>query len=368
MSTTKLTIDPTIAKRLRDFLCSDFFFVKSSIAKSEYWKHYAAQLQTTIDEGRGGWACISGVSGFYVPASASFLQRIKKRTVNAIKSPKKIISWAQQQIEKFFVLRLMSYERAFDSVMCGDEVTEPVLSKFLINHRRLAKVSGVLPSSAAILEHYQKWSGYQASANIINHYYYRNLLCNFVKLGELKTIMEIGSGNGNFASILYADWAPNRVILVDLPETLATAIPFLSNLFPKARLILPHELSQKGLDSEFDFAFLTVDQVDAIQNNSVDLAINCHSFQEMTHRQIEAYFRLVQKVCKPSALFFVANRLEKIPCGPDAFTVDQPSPPNRFEDYPWDKQNIDLIHEISKLHQLTQTRHVGIRLQRIVKY
>jgi putative sugar O-methyltransferase len=281
-----------------------------------------------------------------------------------MKSPKKIIPWLHSQFtSRFGVPRLMSYAQSFNAVMNGADI----LSSFLINHVNLSKLAGVLSGSESVQSHYQAWSGYQASANIFIHYYYTNILRNFVAQDEVRTVMEIGSGNGNFASILHHDWAPIRVILVDLPETLAVAIPFLSNLFPTARLLMPHEVSQHGLNSEFDFAFLTVDQVDIIQENSVDLAINCHSFQEMTHDQIDSYFCLVQKLIKPAGLFFVANRIEKIPCGDDALTADQMDPPNRFAEYPWDPRNHDLVYEISKLSRLVSLDPVAIRLLRISK-
>jgi putative sugar O-methyltransferase len=261
----------------------------------------------------------------------------------------------------------MSYDQAFDAVMHGDVVSDPDCSRFLINHVNLSKLAGVLPDSASVQSHYSAWSGYQASVNILYHYYYLNILRKFVKPGEVRTVMEIGSGSGNFASIIHHDLVSTRVILVDLPETLAVAIPFISSLFPEAHLLMPHEVSQKGLNSEFDFAFLTVDQVDTIKENSVDLAFNCSSFQEMTHDQISSYFRLVQKICKPAGLFFVANRIEKIPSSEDAYTTDQVDPPNRFAEYPWDPRNHDLVYEISKLSRLVALDPSAIRLQRIIK-
>jgi len=191
----------------------------------------------------------------------------------------------------------------------------------------------------------------------------------YISENQIGTVLEIGGGNGNFTSILYHDWAPLRVILVDLPETLAIAIPFLSSLFPEAKIIMPHEVkADKGaLSGTFDFAFLTVDQLEIIADNSVELAINCHSFQEMTGEQIEQYFTLVQRVCREEAFFFVANRVEKIPCGPDSLTVEQLVPPNRFAEYPWNPKNQKLFYEISRLHRLVQLDDVSIRLERIHK-
>ena len=96
----------------------------------------------------------------------------------------------------------------------------------------------------------------------------------YVGEGQIGTVLEIGAGNGNFPSIFYHDWAPIRVILVDLPETLAVAIPFLGSLFPDAEFLMPNEVQSDGLSGTFDFAFLIVDQIEILTDNSVELAIN----------------------------------------------------------------------------------------------
>jgi hypothetical protein len=102
-----------------------------------------------------------------------------------------------------------------------------------------------------------------------------------------------------------------------------------------------------------------------VPNGSVDLAINCHSFQEMTHDQIAIYFRFVQQACREDGLFFVANRVEKIPCDENAYSVEQADPPNRFSEYPWNEGNDVLLYEISRLSRLVQLDGVFIRLERV---
>jgi putative sugar O-methyltransferase len=261
----------------------------------------------------------------------------------------------------------MSYEQAFDAVMSSADVSVPINSPFAINHRKLAHHPKAFASAASLKRHYTKWSGYEASANIVNHYYYQNILRAFIDREKIGTILEIGAGNGNFPSILYHDWVPVRVVLMDLPETLAVSIPFLSSMFPEARIAMPHEIEAGGMPKDFDFAFLTVDQLEHLADSSIDLAINCHSFQEMTHEQIGMYFKLVQRVCRESGFFFTANRIEKIPCGPDAFAVEQVDPPNRMAEFPWNAQNKVVVHEISKLSRLVQLDGVSIRLECICK-
>jgi putative sugar O-methyltransferase len=362
---SELKVNYELAQRLQAFIRSDLFAVRSHIAKSEYWEYHADQLRATISDDS---VSVEGESGFYVPQKASAIHRAARKVRKALLHPSKAVNWAVGQfMTRVSVPRLMSYEKAFDAVMSCAEVADPELSPFRINHAKLAQCQKIFTSTASVKRHYQNWSGYEASANIINHYYYQNILRGCIGEGQIGTILEIGAGNGNFPSIFYHDWAPIRVILVDLPETLAVAIPFLSSLFPKAKLLMPNEVQADGLSGTFDFAFLTVDQIEILADNICDLAINCHSFQEMTHEQIDVYFKLVQRVCRDSGFFFTANRVEKIPCGPDSFTVEQLDPPNRFAEYPWNPQNEKLVYEVSRLHRLVQLDSISIRLERIRK-
>lgn len=208
--------------------------------------------------------------------------------------------------------------------------------------------------------------------NIIYHYYYSNLLRGQIANDSIRTIVEIRSGNGNFPSIMWNDWSPKKIILIDLPETLAITYVFLSSLFPNANILLPNEVKSHtvrhgGTLDNIDFALLTPQQLGIIQSESIDLAINIHSFQEMNHEQIDVYFEFIQRVVRNNGYFFSANRIEKIPTGEDAYQIMQTSPPNRFFEYPWKNQNEILINEVSRLHRLVQADAIGIRLERINK-
>ena len=365
MSTNIVKIDSAIAERLQAFIISDLFTIRSDVAKSEYWKHFGDKLHTSIS---GNSVEIAGESGFYVPEPSSALTRATRKVLRATKQPSIAGNWLKRQVAALLgVEGLMSYEMAFDAIMSHAEDSDPIISSYKVNHRKLEQHPKVFSSTAAVKRHYQDWSGYHASDSIINHYYYQNILRGFIGEDQLRTVLEIGAGNGNFPSILYHDWAPLRVILIDLPETLAVAIPFLSGLFSHAKLVMPNEIQVNGFPAEFDFAFLTVDQLECIADNSVDLAINCDSFQEMTHRQIDIYFKLVQRAGRDGSFFFTRNRVEKIPCGADPFSVEQPDPPNRFADYPWDPRNEVLVYEICRLNRLVQLDDASMRLERIRK-
>ncbi len=365
MGKVKIKVDPDVAQRLSVFINSNCFSIQYGHAKSEYWKYHANQLSSNVN---GNAVNVDGESGFYVPETSSVLQRISHKILRALKHPSKAINWLNRLImARVGIPRLMSYEKAFDAVMSHAEVSDPDLSRFRINHLKMAKLKNVFTSAKIISRHYQSWSGYAASASIINHYYYQNILRGYVGKNKVSTVMEIGAGNGNFPSILFHDWDPIRVILIDLPETLAVSIPFISSLFPQAKLIMPHEIHSGALADHFDFAFLTVDQLNLVADNSVDLSINCHSFQEMTHEQINIYFNLIQRVTRESGFFFTANRVDKIPSGPDAYRVEQVDPPNRFAEYPWNQRNEILAYEISRLGRLVQLDDIYLRLECIHK-
>src|SRR5262249_29301075 len=132
---------------------------------------------------------------------------------------------------RFGVPRLMSYYDAFDAAMSHAVISDPDLSPWRVNHIELSRKPNVFATAASVTKHYSSWSSYAATPSILNHYYDQNLMRGYIESTELHTILEIGAGNGNFPSIFFHDWSPVRIILVDLPETIAIAFAFLANLF-----------------------------------------------------------------------------------------------------------------------------------------
>lgn len=362
---SKIKIDPNTAQRLSAFIASRCFTVLSSEAKSDYWKYYSSQLLSEVE---GSSVSINGDSGFYVPQASTFGRRLLNKFSKVIKQPSKIVNKLKNLVNaQFGVPRLVPFDKAFDMVMGHAELSDPILSPYRIDHCKLAKNKNVFATMKAVSDHYKSWSPYNTSDSIVTQYYHQNILRGYVDNKDIKTIMEIGAGNGNLPSILFHTWDSVRFIIVDLPETLAVAIPFLAELFPNAKMLMPHEMQADSLKGKFDFAFLTVDQIDLIGEDTIDLAINCDSFQEMTKGQIKTYFDLIQRVTRDSGYFFTDNRVEKIPGGPDSFQVVQAEPPNRFDEYPWNSKNETLVYEISSYGRLVQLDDSYIRLQRIHK-
>ena len=189
----------------------------------------------------------------------------------------------------------------------------------------------------------------------------------YIESIDNKRVLEIGGGNGNFSSLLYSCQNNLKIIIVDLAETLSHAIPFVVDLFPNAEIVLPNEVPETISDG-FDFAFLTPNQIACIPDNFVDILVNFGSFNEMTHKQIDQYFSLIQRCSKNGAFFFTSNRVEKIPCGPDSYEKETSEVPNRFAEYPWYPDNTVLIYEICRLRRVVQLDDFYLRLERINKF
>jgi len=256
---------------------------------------------------------------------------------------------------------MYSYEKVFDLVINHASVSDPDLSPFRINHLKWKDNSDLFLSSKDVKRVYQSWSGRRMDEPIYLHYYYINIIKNYVKGIKVKRILEIGAGNGNFPSILFHHLPNVSIYLVDLPEMIPVCFSYLSTIYPNAKINLPHEANYKN--QEFDIQFLTPSQLNLVKTDSIDLAINCHSFQEMPQPQIKEYFSFLKRILRKGGYFFTANRIEKIPVGKNAYTTEQLDLPNRFHLYPWNPKSKIIIDEVSRFSRLVQLDGIGIRLE-----
>lgn len=372
-SDMKINIPFEKKNQLKDFINSEVFSDRCIKSYSEYWSEHAARMSLGFS---GDGVEVSGDSGFYIP-EATF-KRFFRRLVKAFKSPKIGFTKALDLFQQHFSSRqYMTWAEGFVATMRHDPLTDPDLSPYRINHLNLKRdFSDTLVSIEDIKRHYGQWAPYSLSDHIIIAYYFRNILIPYLNRHKSLNFMEIGGGGGNLASILYREYSPNTFLMVDLPESIVNAFVFLSNVFPEARIILPNAFEEFITSFDLEntsngdvgiFVFLTPWQINALPKNIVDLSINTHSFQEMTHSQISDYFNLVERVSKNEGLFFCVNRVEKIPCNANAYTEVQNEPPNRFYEYPWREKNIRLIDEVSRLHRVCSADGTAIKLEKIVK-
>lgn len=357
------SVSTDFVKRFRNYLSSDEFKNIPAYSKSEYWEYHSDAIDISIS---GNKIIMSGKSGFYIPPRQGVKSSVKK-IIKLVNEPSKLISCIKRKFgAQKSAIRLLSYFDAFNKIMNEDPIADIDLAPYRINFKKLKEKPGIIVSIDGMRQKYFAKDKYRLSPPMVKTYYYYNILHGYIDLIYTKAILEIGGGNGNFSSLLYSSMDNCTIISVDLPETLCLSIVFIADLFPEARMLLPHE--EKLYDfNHYDFVFLTPKQISMIEDNSIDLAINFDSFQEMTHKQIKEYFQLIQRCCKNNSYFFTANRVEKIPCASDSYEKETSEPPNRFSDYPWNPANDILIYEISKLIRLVQLDNIYVRLEKVKK-
>lgn len=352
--------------RFSEFVSSAEYQKYPDYAKSDYWEYHSRSISVEIS---GNTITVGGKSGYYIPPSKNLTYNIKKvirRVIRLYRNPSKLIRFFAEKLHrqgKGFHVQLLNYFDAFDAIMNHDPITDIDLAPYRINFESLRMKDGVISSVKEMKQVYFAKDKYQLNSQMVYAYYISNIINGYVGK-QLNTILEIGAGNGNLASLLYYLRKPT-IIIVDLPETLCLSIPFIADLFPDAKILMPHE-SHLYSSGYYDFIFLTPDQIDVIDDNSVDLSICMSNFQEMTHRQIKEYFDLIQRSSHDGAYFLCCNRVEKIPAS-FAGKKETDVPVSRFSDYPWNPNNDIVIYEICKLIRLVQLDNTFIRLERIIK-
>jgi hypothetical protein len=116
----------------------------------------------------------------------------------------------------------------------------------------------------------------------------------------------------------------------------------------------PNEIEAGNYDlSKHDIILMTPDQTSIISNQTVDLTINTSSMQEMKKTEINFYFKMIDRIIKPSGYFFSNNRVEKI----------MSQEPIRFSEYPWRDHTRTIFFEIDPLSRLVKLDPNFIRME-----
>lgn len=111
------------------------------------------------------------------------------------------------------------------------------------------------------------------------------------------TVIEIGAGWGGFAYQLYKKFNSIRYVIIDLPHTMLFSAIYLSNVFPKANMIMhgDADFERRLVAGDFDFAFVPHYAADRYKYPAVKFGVNIASFQEMTADQVSGYAALLSK-------------------------------------------------------------------------
>ena len=341
----KLTED--FKRRFEKFLTSDLFHNQPEDAKSPPWKYQSKQIKYKIED---SILTLEGKSGYNIPDKKNSINSFVRLIKNFVK---KILGLERSHN--------LSYKEAFNKVMNQE--------RFDLFQRLNFKRDRIIAKNISECKKNFTFD-YECYDHVIKSYYYINILNSYINLTNTKVIAEIGAGNGNLMSLLKLHFKTKCIINIDLPETLIMCIPYIENLFPEAKLLLPHEINEKIRDDlllNYDFIFLTPSQIHLLENNSVDISINTAAFGEMNMLQIKNYLELIQKVGKNGSYFFCSDAVEKVAVGANRKNKDYlHHKPIRFFEYPFFDNEI-LFFELCKFTSLVQDNPCYLRLEKIRK-
>lgn len=355
-------------ERFRDFLSSAEYRNIDPHSKTGYWERQSDAIDINFSENRITIDGKESGAGFDIQPNLSRAKHTIRRIRRLIDEPSLLYSYIRRKTTPSDSnLSLLDHFDAFDRVMTHDPLAGVEISPYRVNFITMKEQPGVVSSTHDICNEFFAKSKYPVSDHTIRAYYFFNILNSYTDLNQAATIIDIGAGNANLLSLFKTKLKNSTLIDIDLPEVLAFAILYLSDLFPDARLLLPHEAASESRPvRDFDFVFLTPNQIELIDDQSIDLTINIDSLQEMTHSQIEIYFQMIERCSKDSSYFFSCNRVDSIPWGRNWPDSERSLPPNRFAEYPWNSSvNKTIIYEICRLTRLTSLDSHYMRLEQM---
>lgn len=112
---------------------------------------------------------------------------------------------------------------------------------------------------------------------------------------QIKRVVELGAGAGNFAAQFHVFWPKAQYIIVDLPDTMVNSMMFLRATFPEAKwLWLTDETKAIDLPS-YDFVFVPVGMEHVLHGMDADLFVNTASLGEMPRATVLHWFKFLQE-------------------------------------------------------------------------
>lgn len=330
-----------------------------SDAKSDYWDEHSRLAAVSLHD---GYCLVDGQSGFYIPEESvrhSLKRRFRSALTRSYRDTVLRIDRILDLSEPHHPMSLLSYENAYDLFMSRDPCIDYDESPYRFDPLRLAPL---FKTSRALKTGWFLRDRYRTDPRIVITAFHHAMFSHFMNPAEGGRYLEIGAGSGNLASFFHY-YNKSKIVIVDLPETILFSMCFLRSIFPKAPMLLPHEIGDSRLDAgalaKHDFIFLLPSQIDRLPDDCFDIAVNTFSFQEMTPAQIGSYFQLAQRACKPGALWCNHNRVEKLP--------SRGRPPVRAMFFPYAKGNEVLVDEISRFMRLVQLDDCVLRIERVAK-
>ena len=176
-----------------------------------------------------------------------------------------------------------------------------------------------------------KYQNFLLNFDDLYHVYATWQLYRFISIlkKDIKKVVEIGGGYGNFAHKFKNLYKNCKYIIIDLPEVLLLQHYYLSLMNPAYNII---NLLDKSVDidineDKYDFLLIPSNLYKNF-NFSFDIIINKRSLGEMPKKIMNDYFVWVQKNLKKGGLFYIVNRY--------AFTKSNDK--NKIREYNFDEK------------------------------
>ncbi len=190
-------------------------------------------------------------------------------------------SYLQRKIYALYLLFLYEYVRERDEFGLFDKLDEPNVGNPIVIEKNGKRISQDISNS------YMEYS------------YIRHALGN--DFSKVKTFAEIGGGYGRLSylfHLLHQDEGV-KIILIDLPPALLVAQWYLCQVFPEAK-IMGYQNFSNFSEIEQDFksssiCFFLPHQLELLPEGTIDLLINISSLQEMSRKQINYYYKLIDE-------------------------------------------------------------------------
>ncbi len=188
----------------------------------------------------------------------------------------------QQRELMIFTRMLWKFTERIDSEHLLTHIDEPAEGnpfRIFLNGKLISQ-----DLANSVLEYYSIYEHFKASATVIN------------------TICELGAGYGRNAYVFMKALPNCKYIVIDIPPALYVSQHYLTSVFRDKNIFAfrPFDLFSdvKKEFNDADIAFLLPHQAEMLPEKSVDLFINISSLHEMKIDQINAYFKLIEKLTR----------------------------------------------------------------------
>ncbi|OGO47689.1 MAG: hypothetical protein A2Z30_07145 [Chloroflexi bacterium RBG_16_64_43] len=294
---------------------------------SPYWQHHKAEAGFSLVDAQRGIAQLRGESGFYFPGR-SYSE----------------LDWLNM-VDRLLWLSVQRPEPPWAGSDAARRALALSLPRLTLGGVRLG----------------YPWFGRRLSYDYLRALHHLHSIAPFfsddITCGRQRLVaLEIGPGTGLLALALRQLIPNSTLILVDLPEILPFSTVLLSLTFPQARFLMLGENNARLVDVEgYDFICLTPAAANDLPSESIDLALNTDSMQEMEAETIRTYFGLLRRVLRPPRRFYSSNRIEKWIGGRAT----------RLEDYPYGPRD---RHRFSRINAFMQSRWVWRKIRYRIPY